>query len=51
MHGSPPLTYSLPPEAGGEGVGLVAGFIIVGLKSAPLFPSPPMGERVRVRGK
>jgi hypothetical protein len=42
----------LSPEAGGEGVGDAAGFSNhKALNRSNFFPSPPMGERVRVRGK
>jgi hypothetical protein len=42
----PPSPQPPPPEAGGEGVTEVAKF-----KNHKGIPSPPMGERVRVRGK
>ena len=49
---SPPSPQPSPPEAGGEGVGNVAGFSNhKALNRFHSFPSPPMGERVRVRGK
>ncbi len=48
----PPSPQPSPPEAGGEGVGDVAGFSNhKALNRFHFFPSPPMGERVRVRGK
>ena len=48
----PPSPTPSPPEAGGEGVGDVAAFSnIEALNQFHFFPSPPMGERVRVRGK
>ena len=47
------LTPPSPPETGGEGVDEVSGFFYDGKASnrSQLFSSPPMGERVRVRGK
>ena len=48
----PPSPQPSPPEAGGEGVDDGAGFSNhKALNRFHFFPSPPMGERVRVRGK
>ena len=47
----PPSPQTSPPEAWGKGVGDFARFNNHNVLNGPLFPSPPMGERARVRGK
>ena len=48
----PPSPQPSPPEAGGEGVVKAAGLSNRNMfNQFHFFPSPPMGERVRVRGK